>query len=96
MSVKVDVTARIELWKTLPLSDPQWRVVWESFHAYSKGQQADISWRRLNTKEGLAKAKYVARVAYRAMKGRRLPEGNSWGHLRSALKVVYDDLEARA
>lgn len=90
---RTDVVAKVAAWKTYPLSDPRWRVVWETFKAYGNGKQADISWRRLRTNEARAKAKYVSRVAYRAMKGRKLPEGNAWGHLRTALKTIYGDLE---
>jgi len=88
-----DVAAKIADWKTWPLSDPRWHLVWETFKAYGSGRQADISWRRLRTPAAIAKAKYVSRVAYRAMKGRALPDGHAWGFLRVALKVIYNDLE---
>jgi hypothetical protein len=52
----------------------------------------DLHGRRLMDDRAIAKAQYLARVSYRAWKGRALPQGRSWGHVRTALLAVYRGL----
>lgn len=82
---------RLETLQKAPLSSYPWMEAWTEFKHLSK-RQPDLHGRRLLNDTAITKAQYLARVAYRAWKGRSLPEGRSWGHVRSALLVVYAEL----
>ena len=71
-----------------PLGSYPWKEAWSEFKHLSKSKP-DLHGRRLFDDRAVAKAQYLARVAYRAWKGRALPQGRRWGHVRSALFVVY-------
>ena len=75
-----------------PLGSYPWKEAWSEFKHLSKSRP-DLHGRRLFDDRAIAKAQYLARVAYRAWKGRAIPQGRSWGHVRSALLVVYRALE---
>jgi hypothetical protein len=93
--VRIEVSERVERALTNVRSAPQgafvWKELWQTFKHLS-ASLPDHHGRRLRNERSLTKARYVARVAYRAWKGRGLPEGRSWGHLRSAILVVYEEL----
>lgn len=74
-----------------PLGSYPWKEAWSEFKHLSKSRP-DIHGRRLLDGKAIAKAQYLARVCYRAWKGRALPQGRRWGHVRSALLVVYKEL----
>jgi hypothetical protein len=74
-----------------PLGSFPWKEAWSEFKHLSKSRP-DLHGRRLRDEKAIAKAQYLARVAYRAWKGRALPQGRGWGHMRSALFVVYREL----
>jgi hypothetical protein len=74
-----------------PLGSFPWKEAWSEFKHLSKSRP-DLHGRRLKDDQAIMKAQYLARVAYRAWKGRTLPQGKSWGHVRSALLVVYQGL----
>lgn len=74
-----------------PLGSYPWKEAWSEFKHLSRSR-LDLHGRRLLDERAIAKAQYLARVCYRAWKGRALPQGRSWGHVRSALLVVYKEL----
>lgn len=82
---------KLELLQKAPLGAYAWKEAWSEFKHLSKSRP-DLHGRRLKGELAISKAQYLARVAYRAWKGRALPQGRSWGHVRSALLVVYRGL----
>ena len=91
ISTKERVNRRVEILQKAPLGTYAWKEAWSEFKHLSKSRP-DFHGRRLRNDQSVAKAQYLARVAYRAWKGRALPQGRSWGHVRSALLVVYKEL----
>ena len=90
-AVEERVARRMDLLQRAPLSGYAWKEAWSEMKHLSKSRP-DLKGRRLMDARAIAKAEYISRVAYRAWKGRALPEGKSWGHLKSALASVYTDL----
>jgi hypothetical protein len=87
---KTDRTMR--LLEAAPLGAYAWREVWQTFKRYASGSH-DLYGRRLMEEKALTKARYVARVCYRAWKGKALPQGRGWGNLRSAMLTVFKRLD---
>lgn len=90
-AVEERVARRMELLQRAPLSAYAWKEAWSEMRHLSRSRP-DLKGRRLMDAKAIAKAEYISRVAYRAWKGRALPEGRSWGHLKSALVQVYTEL----
>ena len=91
ISTKERVNRRVENLQEAPLGTYAWKEAWSEFKHLSKSRP-DLHGRRLRNDKSVAKAQYLARVAYRAWKGRALPQGRSWGHVRAALLIVYKEL----
>ena len=79
---------KLESLQAAPLASYPWKEAWQEFRHLSKSRP-DLHGRRLFDDKAIAKARYLSRVAYRAWKGRALPQGRSWGHVSSALLLVY-------
>jgi hypothetical protein len=84
--------SKLEALQALPLGSPVWKETAEFFRAVAHRKPADLSGKRIYGEEAERKARYVARVASRAYRGKRLPQGKEWGYLRVALKIVYAEL----
>lgn len=91
ISVKERACRKLASLQQAPLGSYPWKEAWSEFKHLSKSRP-DLHGRRLHDDKVIVKAQYLARVCYRAWKGRALPQGRSWGHLRSALLVVYKEL----
>ncbi len=92
ISVKDRVDRKMETLRKAPISGYVWKETWSEMRHLSRSKP-DLRGRRLIDDLAISKAEYVARISYRAWKGRALPDGRSWGYLRSALLVVYERLE---
>ena len=91
ITAKERASRKLAALQQAPLGSYPWKEAWSEFKHLSKSKP-DLHGRRLFDDRAIAKAQYLARVAYRAWKGRALPQGRSWGHVRSALLVVYREL----
>ena len=91
ISAKERANRRLATLQQAPLGTYSWKEAWQEFRHLSKSRP-DFHGRRLRNEKAIAKARYLARVAYRAWKSRALPQGRSWGHVRTALLVVYQTL----
>lgn len=91
ITAKERASRKLAALQQAPLGSYPWKEAWSEFKHLSKSKP-DLHGRRLFDDRAIAKAQYLARVAYRAWKGRALPQGRSWGHVRSALSVVYRQL----
>ena len=91
ISAKERAGRKLTTLQQAPLGSYPWKEAWSEFKHLSKSRP-DLHGRRLLDDKAIAKAQYLARVCYRAWKGRALPQGRSWGHVRSALLVVYKEL----
>ncbi len=91
LSAKERADRKLETLQQSPLGAFAWKEAWQEFRHLSKSRP-DLHGRRLLDDRAIVKAQYLARVAYRAWKGRALPEGRSWGHVHSALLLVYHAL----
>ena len=92
ISAKERANRKLTVLQQAPLCSYPWKESWSEFKHLSKSRP-DLHGRRLFDYKAVAQAQYLARVCYRAWKGRALPQGRSWGHVRSALLVVYRALE---
>ena len=90
-STKERVERKMEALQKAPLGGYAWKEAWQEFKHLSKSRP-NLHGRRLLDEKAISKAQYVTRVAYRAWKGRSLPHGRSWGHLRTAVTQVYREL----
>ena len=90
-SAKERAGRKFKVLREAALGSYAWKEAWSEFKHLSKSRP-DLHGRRLLDNKAIAKAQYLARVCYRAWKGRALPQGRSWGHVRSALLVVYKEL----
>ena len=91
ISAKERAHRKLTALQQAPLGSYPWKEAWSEFKHLSKSRP-DLHGRRLRDDKTITKAQYLARVAYRVWKGRALPQGRSWGHVRSALLVVYREL----
>ena len=91
ISAKERASRKLATLRQAPLGSYPWKEAWSEFKHLSKSRP-DLHGRRLLDGRAIAKAQYLARVSYRAWKCRALPQGRSWGHVRSALLVVYQKL----
>ena len=91
LSIPEKVEKKLQVLQAAPLGAYSWRETWQEFK-HLANSNPNLQGRRLIDAKALTKAEYVARVAYRAYKGRELPEGRGWGHLRSALSIIYREL----
>ena len=82
---------KLTILQQAPLGSYAWKEAWSEFKHLSRSRP-DLHGRRLLDERAIAKAQYLARVCYRAWKGRAPPQGRSWGHVRSAVLVVYKEL----
>ena len=92
ISAKERASRKLAALQQAPVGSYPWKEAWSEFKHLSKSRP-DLHGRRLFDDKAVAKAQYLARLCYRAWKGRALPAGRSWGHVRSALLVVYKGLE---
>lgn len=88
ITAKERASRKLATLQQAPLGSYPWKEAWSEFKHLSKSKP-DLHGRRLFDDRAIAKAQYLARVAYRAWKGKALPQGRSWGHVRSALLLVY-------
>lgn len=91
LSVTEKVEKKVLALQNAPLEAYLWRETWQEFK-HLANSKPNLQGRRLLDEKAITKAEYVARVAYRAYKGRELPQGRSWGHLKTAFQVVYREL----
>ena len=91
ISAKERARRRLEILQEVPLGTYAWKGAWSEFEHLSKSRP-DLHGRCLFDVQVIAKVQYLARVAYRAWKGRALPQGRRWGHVRSSLLVIYREL----
>jgi hypothetical protein len=88
ISAKERASRKLATLQQAPLGSYPWKEAWSEFKHLSKSKP-DLRGRRLHDDKAVAKAQYLARVSYRAWKGRALPQGRSWGHIRTALLLIY-------
>ena len=91
ISAKERASRKLAALQQAPVGSYPWKEAWSEFKHLLKSRP-DLHGRRLLNDKAIAKAQYLARVTYRAWKSRALPQGRSWGHVRTALLVVYQAL----
>ena len=88
ISARERASRKLAALQQAPLGSYPWKEAWSEFKHLSKSRP-DLHGKRLFDEKAIGKAQYLCRVAYRAWKGRTLPQRRSWGHVHSALLLVY-------